>query len=289
MAAEPVATARSESLGSTRGLPVDRLLLSLLLVLSATAATAQPLQVQADALGLSGDSATSELHLPAVPGPYPAVVLLHGCSGITPTVRRWAKRLTQWGYAALVLDSFTPRGVNNVCREAERGLPQTRTDTLVRVPPRSRVRDAFGAATYLRARSDIQADRIAAIGFSHGGTTALIAASQAAVTGQAAQPFASVVAFYPWCPLGGGPVASPVLILIGDADDWTPAERCMQRQADWRLEYGFTSLHVYPGATHAFDATAPERLYFGHRLRHDASATADAAARLRAFLNAPPR
>ena len=245
--------------------------------------------VEAEALGLPGHGATSELYLPPGPQPHPAVVLLHGCSGVTPTVRRWAVRLSRWGYAALVLDSFTPRGVDNVCGEAGRVAPGTRTANASRVPPPIRAEDAFRAAAYLRARPDIQADRIAAVGFSHGATTALVVASRSAVSQQAVQPFAAVVAFYPWCPLSGPPLASPTLVLIGDADDWTPAERCIRRQAEWRAENGATSLQVYPGATHAFDSTTGERVYFGHRLRHDASATADAALRLRAFLDAPPR
>ncbi|WP_426959136.1 dienelactone hydrolase family protein [Muricoccus radiodurans] len=261
-------------------------LLAALLLLCALPAAAQSLRIRADSLGLPGESATSELHLPSGAGPHPAVVLLHGCSGVTPTVRRWAAWLAQWGYAALVLDSFTPRGVDNVCGEAGRVAPGTRTDAAARVPPRIRAGDAFAAAAYLRTRPDIQPGRIAAVGFSHGGSTGLVVALRSTVARLAAQPFSAVVAFYPWCPLAGPPIASPVLILIGDADDWTPAERCQQRQADWRPEDGSTALHVYPGATHAFDSPARERVYFGHRIRHDAEATTDAARRLREFLEA---
>src|SRR5262245_15018422 len=44
-------------------------------------------------------------------GPFPAVVLLHTCGGVwSGHMTGWAKRLTDRGYAALIVDSFTPRG-----------------------------------------------------------------------------------------------------------------------------------------------------------------------------------
>lgn len=263
--------------------------LLLIVLIGTMPAAAQPVQVRADVLGLPGDGAAADLYLPPGPGAHPAVVLLHGCSGITSTVRNWATRLTQWGYAALVLDGFAPRGVDDVCGEAGRVAPGTRTEKASRVPPRIRAHDAFRAAAYLRARSDIQGERISAVGFSHGGTTALAVASRAMAAHEAAPPFAAVAAFYPWCPPAPCPSASPTLVLIDDGDDWTPAERCIQRQAGWRVENGVFRVQVYPGATHAFDSPSRERIYDGHTLRHDATATADAAERLHAFLDAPPR
>src|SRR5271170_6690672 len=59
---------------------------------------------------------SGRLALPAGAGPFPAMIVLHGCDGIVQRDRDWAVRLTGWGYAALVLDSFTPRGVGNICR-----------------------------------------------------------------------------------------------------------------------------------------------------------------------------
>src|SRR5690348_6955805 len=46
------------------------------------------------------------LELPAGAGPFPAVIVLHGCNGIGIGSRTWAQRLHQWGYAVLLLDSF---------------------------------------------------------------------------------------------------------------------------------------------------------------------------------------
>ena len=48
------------------------------------------------------------LYRPDGPGPFPAVVALHGCGGIGPHLHRWAQTLQQWGYVALLVDSFSP-------------------------------------------------------------------------------------------------------------------------------------------------------------------------------------
>ena len=81
-------------------------------------------------------------------------------------------------------------------------------------------------------------------------------------------------------------VSDSVLILIGDADDWTPAGRCV----DFVAKYGAGARHrpqlkLYPGATHAFDGRRPDRVYFGHHLAYDPEASADAAASTRRFFD----
>jgi dienelactone hydrolase len=42
----------------------------------------------------------------AGPGPFPAVVLLHGCGGYHSSMMSWTDRLAAWGYVALSVDSF---------------------------------------------------------------------------------------------------------------------------------------------------------------------------------------
>jgi dienelactone hydrolase len=85
----------------------------------------------------------------------------------------------------------------------------------------------------------------------------------------------------------------PTLILIGDRDDWTPADAC-RKMAAGESDIGVTrtkgagdvvTLVVYPGATHAFDAVAPSRRYLGHFMEYDEAAAKDAEVRLRAFLH----
>ncbi len=198
----------------------------------------------------SPGAANYELLTPSAPGPFPAVVVMHGCDGINANTRRWAERLVGWGYAALIVDSFRSRGLSNVCN---RGAI---------LPPSVRAGDAIAARNYLRSLPNIAKGRIGLIGFSHGGWAALAAAGS----------FNAVVAFYPWC---NGRVPANALVLIGSADDWTPSQRCSG-----------ANLKVYSGATHAFDAPRGERTSYGHHMAYDAAAAGDAEDRTRRFLAA---
>ncbi|WP_431855519.1 dienelactone hydrolase family protein [Azospirillum sp.] len=189
---------------------------------------------------------------PAGTGPFPAVVMLHGCSGLFTKAGAlsarhlwWARTLRDQGYLVLMVDSFGPRGIAEQCTQTER---RVRASV-------ERKRDAWGALDFLRRRPDVQGERIAVVGWSHGGGTVLTA-YEAETDGAG---FRGGVAFYPGCRVAlrdpewepGG----PLLILIGEDDDWTPAEPCQELagrdSVKDRLE-----LVVYPGAHHGFDLPA---------------------------------
>jgi len=248
----------------------------MLLTVTAQQATGQhaPLAVGDNTVSVVRGAQAGILILPGGTPPFPAVILLHGCGGVTQNMNVWAQRLQSWGYAALILDSFGQRGIDNVCSNG-RAFPGT-----------ERARDAFAAAAYLRTRSDIDPTRIGLIGFSHGGSTALAASVERRVSALGAEPFKAVVAYYPFCPAIAPRLVSDAQILIGADDDWTPAGRC----SDWIALYGKTGEHkpllkIYPGAVHAFDARAPSRLYFGHRLGYDPKAAEDSFKVTKQFLD----
>jgi dienelactone hydrolase len=127
------------------------------------------LRCDATTVGAPGSGARAELFMPAGTAPFAAVILLHGCNGVAPHSRIWAARLAQWGYAALLADSFGPHGFTEVCNRGRL------------VPPEAQARDAFDAALYLRMRPDILDKRIGVIGFSHGGRAVLKAVLAGAV------------------------------------------------------------------------------------------------------------
>src|SRR4029453_9928533 len=88
-----------------------------------------------------------ELSRPEGAGPFPAVVIMHDCSGLGPRSSgapgRWAKELVGRGYVVLMPDSFTTRGhPDGVCTDASR----SRDD----VSPARRIRDAYAGLAYLR-------------------------------------------------------------------------------------------------------------------------------------------
>lgn len=218
-------------------------------------------------------------------GPHAAVVLLHGCEGLAPYQMRWADRIAEWGYLALQVDSYRPRRLENTCTDYHR-MSGTGQEL-----------DAFGALAYLRGRTDVIADRIALLGWSSGASALLLVLDEDQIQTLFPRNFRAAVAFYPHCFAADGPFVAPLRVLIGGADDWTPARRC-RRMAEVNTGRAHpVELTVYPGAHHFFDDPArgppayvpsidnreksPAR---GATFGHDAAAAADAAARVRAFL-----
>jgi dienelactone hydrolase len=219
----------------------------------------------------------------AVQGPLPVVILLHNCAGVdgSPSLAVWAPLMWAQGYATLRLDSFTARGYHNVCGDPGQ------------VRPSERAQDVLAAADLLAARPDVRTDRIAVLGLSHGGGTAIYVARDHEELRPWRERLATrhgklvaSVALYGGCgPNPGYSVIIPVLALLGGRDDWTPAAPCValaNAQAN-----GIMQFQVYPEAYHAFDAGSgiekPHSAY-GHLLAYDPAATADAHKRVPEFL-----
>ncbi len=189
---------------------------------------------------------------PAGAGPFPAIVVMHDCSGLGPrssgAPERWANLLVSRGYVVVIPDSFSTRGwPAGVCTDPS---PE-RFD----VRPGRRVRDAYAALAFAKSLSYVDGRRIGLMGGSHGGTTTLLSMG-APQTG-----FAAAVALYPGCPSkpGGYRVSAPLLILIGEKDDWTPAEPCRQLTESAQAAGQPVSIRIYPGAHHSFDSDRPVR------------------------------
>jgi dienelactone hydrolase len=249
--------------------------LCLLLVLCSCAAAAPATLAPsfgADTVGGPASDARAELFVPAGAGPFAAVVVLPGCDGVGPHYREWASRLHAWGYVAMLVDSLRPRGLRNICNHG------------MEVPPLLQAQDALAAADYLRGLPNVRADRIGVIGFSHGGWAVLKAVLADTVEQDHARPFIAAVAFYPGCETPESALATDTLILIGDADDWTPAARC-RRWYDRAQRAGHSlDMKVYPGALHGFDAPHGPHEYAGHHVGRDPQAAADALVASREFL-----
>ena len=227
----------------------------------------------------SAATLTADLYVPQGAAPFPALILLHGCNGIGPNVLAWAQWLQAEGYAAFVLDSFGGRGFTSVCGDG----------SVFGGGPRSS--DVFAAARYLATLPGIDQDRIGVIGWSHGGWTVLRAANYEPVYRDVR--LRALVAFYPYC----GDTASyrglsPLLMLLGERDDWTPAEACRSLAEAARREGHDVTAVVYAGAHHGFDAAhvrRPVRVTQalrgrGATIAYDPRAHDDSEKRVREFL-----
>jgi dienelactone hydrolase len=249
---------------------------------------------------------------PAGDGPFPAVVIMHDCSGLGPRSSggpwRWSSELTARGFVTIWPDSFTTRGhPRGVCTVLS-GPP---------IPFRLRASDAYAALAHLRTLPHVDMKRVAVMGGSHGGASTLAAIVDVPANANYEDRFAAAIALYPSCGRRFGewsverepdarhkivgysgvykPLA-PLLILTGEADDWTPAEPCRalaaaSRQAGYPVE-----IIVYPGAHHSFDSPAPMRFIADRRNVNapggrgattggDKEAWADAVTRVEGFLD----
>jgi dienelactone hydrolase len=199
----------------------------------------------AEAITLGDERLPTTLLKPDGAGPFPAVVMMHDCSGLGPLSSgapgRWAKELVARGYVVILPDSFSTRGyANGICTDASKGRFDVR--------PFVRARDARAARAFLRTLSYVDQERIGLMGGSHGGYTTLVTLSRPG------GGFAAAVALYPRCTFFQQLKPDvPLLILTGELDDWTPAKECIPLSGER------VTVKVYPGAHHSFDSPRPRR------------------------------
>ncbi|MEO5756966.1 MAG: dienelactone hydrolase family protein [Mesorhizobium sp.] len=189
-------------------------------------------------------------------GPFPAIVAMHGCSGLwssrkktelSPRHADWGQRLAALGYVVIFPDSYGSRGLGPQCKNGDRQVE----------PYRERVEDANAARRYLQTLSYVKPDAVALLGWSNGGSTVLYTVRPKDKPRADTPDFRAAVAFYPGCTAqaekGDWATRVPLLILMGDADDWTPAKPCKELATD---NPDSVKLILYPGAYHDFDNAA---------------------------------
>jgi len=198
---------------------------------------------------------SGELRFPSGTGPFPAVILAHGCGGIGNAELGWEKALREWGYATFVMDSFGGRDLVEVCTKAKT-LRSTQ-----------RIPDAYGALRILATHPKIDGRRVALMGFSHGGIMTMEAATAWAKetfmpSGKPA--FRAFLPFYPYCNVTYpelNAITAPIRIHTGELDDWTPAEPCVRLVESLKGLGQDAAITVYSGAHHSFDSVGRRFLY----------------------------
>ena len=195
----------------------------------------------------------AELFKPNGDGPFPTVIGLHGCGGLSghsepvlPRYRDWAEQLVKDGKAVLLPDSFGSRGLGPQCRVPERYVRARR----------ERVADITAARQWLMQQTWSAHDRISLMGWG-GGASALLWAVRPQLLARGTEPdFRSAIAFYPDCRISAGlgwSARVPTLLLIGGKDDVSSPPACRQMIEGARGRSALTRIVVYPGAYHDFD------------------------------------
>ena len=87
-----------------------------------------------------------------------------------------------------------------------------------------------------------------------GGSATLYAIDRDLAAQYFVQGFRAAIAYYPRCAAVPTPVmTAPVLILIGEADQWNSADACKTLRNLAQPDSASIDLTVYPGVPHAFD------------------------------------
>lgn len=204
--------------------------------------------------GAAKTAVTARLFLPPAsgPDPIPAVVLMHGSGGLGARERRYAAALNEIGFAAAALDSFGPRGVRTTGKRQEQ------------VTSATMLGDVFALLDLLGTHPRINGSRVAIVGFSKGGSVAMLSADErvSRSLAQGDRRFAAHVAFYPGCVIKltrVEPTGAPLLVLLGANDSYTPPAQCERFMARMRTADLPVESITYPHAHHGWDSDYPVR------------------------------
>ena len=223
-------------------------LFALMLFCAAPAMAQQNVRVKIEAFDVKVDIA-AQLYRPAGTGRAPAVAIFHGCGGPGQNTARMAELLKGWGYVALVVDSFTSRGLKDVCG---RNWP-TQADA------EKRAIDIDAAGLWLGEQDYVKGSQTAFMGYSYGGGVGLLRALNARTDIRVPSGWRAAILVYPDCGLGEAIGTKlrprlPVMIAMGALDDWTPVSQCQALLDRVSVGRELIETHVYEGAHHSFDA-----------------------------------
>jgi dienelactone hydrolase len=230
-----------------------------------------------------------EIARPLGAGPFPAVVLFHGCGGKRAFLSRYLAAAANAGVMAVAVDSFVPRGIG---RARAIALVCTGLD----LPGWQRAGDVLAAIWGVSRMAEVDASRMALAGWSHGSwammdlmTMPLERPGEAGLAdpdGRLLDGVKGLFLAYPYC--GPGALsqlrpwrrAAEVFAIIGEKD--AVALPAFIRRALRTAERAGSAVETWlaPGATHAFDEDGAAL----SRFRYDAELAAEAEGRLAVFL-----
>jgi dienelactone hydrolase len=224
-------------------------------------------------------------------GPFKTVVQLHGCDGRKPLRDRWGAVVVEADAAALIVDSYAPRGISRLEAYAT-------VCTGLHLWGRARAADLLAALAWARAQDWYDPQRFIAAGWSHGGWTIADALAlrlgddMARATGLSdlsGDPLAGLVgAFLNYPYLGTASMAArrpwwvtPRAVAIVGGRDTIVGSAAPRRALERLRGRGAPiDIHVFETATHAFDESEAR----DPRVRFDAALTMRAQELLRSLI-----
>jgi dienelactone hydrolase len=212
-------------------------------------------------------------------GPFPVLIMLHGCGGPRQFTDHTAEAAIRAGAAVINVDSYRPRRISRVAALAT-------VCTGARLQGRERAGDLYAAMAWARQQSWVDGSRVAAIGWSHGAWTIMDAlalrsgAEMRRATGLEDLPdeplegLSAALIVYPYTGIGSfagrrewrlAPRSTAIIAQHDYIVGQTRGALERQRQRSPTLD-----LVLFEGATHAFeDAQASDP-----RVRYNPASTA---------------
>ena len=188
-----------------------------------------------------GTTLLGYLSRPALPGPHPAVLVVHENRGLLPHFEDVTRRLAREGYVALAVDMLSRAGGTNSFADTNAMLGALRG-----IPTDQIVADGNSGVRFLQEQPYVKRDRVGALGFCFGGGIVwLMAVGNPEL--RAAVPFYGSAP-----PLEGVPgLQVPVLgIYAGDDARINAGVPGLEETLEFEgKEFKFST---YPGAGHAF-------------------------------------
>ena len=183
----------------------------------------------------------------------PAMVFVHGSGGPLPRHQKWLRLFREMGIATVYGNHFKPRGVSST------------VGNQTRVTGAMMTADALYLLNALAAHPRIDPNRIGIMGGSKGGGVAwYVTWNPLREVIAKDKQFAVSIPLYPPCIYWEKKdfTGKPMLMMIGDKDDWTGVDQCVSSMKDIRVAgYSNMQIKLYKGAYHGFDTDKGIRKY----------------------------
>jgi dienelactone hydrolase len=195
---------------------------------------------------LKDENVTADLYRPLVVDRVPAAVIISSSGGVSAhTEHFYARLLADHGVAALVVDSFAPRGVRETMSD-QRQVGQSQSAA-----------EAAAGFRCLAGQPWADRDRIIVLGMSRGGSAALDVAVETYRSMLQARDikFAAHVAISPGCMIqneNARTTGAPIFFQLSELDDLDPIQPCLEYMERMRAAGNQNlRLAVYPDVYHA--------------------------------------
>jgi len=211
---------------------------------------------------------------------FPLIIGVAGSLGWKKHHLELLEMYRELGIATFELKSFKSRDVIST------------VGTQVEVTTAMLILDSYRALDILSKHPNIDSDKIAITGWSLGGGTTLFSAWEPIISAiKPENKFAAHLSYYPPCifePNNLNFSDAPIHVLIGELDNWTPSQACVDLVGLMKNEGCNIDITVYENSHHSFDSQLPiTQVDRGYSLTDCSFKIRDDGAVLMNFLNIP--